>query len=41
MAAADPKRWFVVDATLSQQEIGDLIWERVNTLLYQKGYTSL
>ena len=41
MAAADPRRWFVVDATLSQQEIGDLIWERVNTLLYQKGYTSL
>jgi len=38
MAAADPKRWFVVDAMLSQQEIGDLIWERVKRLLSEKAH---
>jgi dTMP kinase len=38
MAAADPKRWFVLDAMLPQQQIGGLIWERVLTLLCEKGY---
>ncbi len=38
MAAADPKRWFVVGAMSPQQQIGDLIWERVSTLFCEKGY---
>lgn len=41
MAAADPKRWFVVDATLPQQQIGDLIWQRVNALLPKKDMANL
>jgi dTMP kinase len=33
MAAADPERWMVVDATLPEMKIRDIIWERVSQLL--------
>lgn len=33
MAAADPERWFVVDASLPRREIQSQIWERVLQLL--------
>jgi len=33
MAAAEPKRWLVVDAEKSKEEIADIIWQRVNKLL--------
>jgi len=33
MAAADPERWIVVDATLPEVKIREIIWERVNSLL--------
>jgi len=33
MAAADPERWMVVDATLPEVKIREMIWERVSQLL--------
>jgi dTMP kinase len=33
MAAADPERWIVVDATLPEMKIREIIWERANQLL--------
>ena len=33
MAAADPERWMVVDATLPEVKIREIIWERVSQLL--------
>jgi dTMP kinase len=36
MAAAEPKRWLVIDATKSRDEIADLIWQRVRQLLPAK-----
>ena len=33
MATADPERWIVVDATLPEVKIREIIWERVNSLL--------
>jgi dTMP kinase len=33
MAAADPEGWMVVDATLPEVKIREIIWERVNQLL--------
>jgi dTMP kinase len=33
MAAADPERWMVVDATLPEAKIREMIWERVSQLL--------
>jgi len=33
MAAADPERWMVIDATLPEVKIRDIIWERVSQLL--------
>jgi dTMP kinase len=33
MAAADPERWMVVDSTLPEVKIREIIWERVNQLL--------
>lgn len=34
MAAADPDRWLVINATLSKKEIADIIWDRVSQLLF-------
>ena len=33
MAAADPERWMVIDATLPAEKIREIIWERVSRLL--------
>jgi len=33
MAAAEPERWMVVDATLPEVKIREIIWERANQLL--------
>ena len=33
MAADDPKRWLVVDASQSKRKIAQIIWQRVNQLL--------
>jgi len=33
MAAAEPKRWLVIDATRSKDEIAGVIWQRVSKLL--------
>ena len=33
LAAAEPRRWLVVDASQSRQQIGDIIWQRVSRLL--------
>jgi len=33
MAAADPKRWMVVDASLSEEKVREIIWERVKESL--------
>ena len=33
MAAADPQRWLVVDATLPKKKVEQIIWERVKGLL--------
>ena len=33
MAAADPRRWVVIDATLPQAEIKRIVWDRVKPLL--------
>jgi dTMP kinase len=33
LAAAEPRRWLVVDATQTRQRIADIIWQRVSRLL--------
>jgi dTMP kinase len=33
MAAADPERWMVVEATLPEEKIREIIWERVQKSL--------
>jgi dTMP kinase len=33
MAAAEPDRWLVIDASLPKGEIADIIWDRVSQLL--------
>jgi dTMP kinase len=33
LASAEPRRWLVVDATQSKQQIADIIWQRVSRLL--------
>ncbi len=38
MAAGEPDRWLVVDATLPKKKISEIIWERVNHWLAEKGY---
>lgn len=37
MAADEPKRWLVVDAAKSRNEIAEVIWQRVSKLLSGKG----
>lgn len=37
MAADEPKRWLVVDAAKSRNEIAEVIWQRVTKLLSDKG----
>lgn len=33
MAAAEPDRWLLIDASLPEGKIAEIIWDRVNTLL--------
>jgi dTMP kinase len=37
LAAAEPRRWLVVDATQSKQQIADIIWQRVSRLISERG----
>ncbi|GAH67457.1 unnamed protein product, partial [marine sediment metagenome] len=36
LAASDPERWLVVDATQSKAKISEIIWQRVSQLLPRK-----
>ncbi len=36
LAANDPQRWLVVDASQSKAKIGEIIWQRVSQLIRQK-----
>jgi len=36
MAAAEPERWLVVDATLPKEKIAEIIWQKVSGLLSSK-----
>jgi dTMP kinase len=38
MAADEPDRWLVVDATLPKKKISEIIWGKVNHSLVGKGY---
>jgi dTMP kinase len=37
LAADEPQRWLVIDATQSKERIAQIIWERVSELLPQQG----
>ena len=37
LAAGEPERWLVVDASQSKDRIADIIWQRVNQLLSGRG----
>jgi len=37
MAANEPQRWLVIDATQNRQKIARIIWQRVNQLLSSRG----
>lgn len=37
MAADEPRRWLVVDASQTKREIADIIWRRVSRLLSGRG----
>jgi dTMP kinase len=37
MAAAEPERWLVVDASQSKRKIAQIIWQRVSQLLATRG----
>jgi dTMP kinase len=36
LAASEPKRWLVLDATQSKRKIAELIWQKVSELLSRK-----
>lgn len=38
LAAEEPRRWLVIDATKSKEEIAEIIWQRVRRLLSQRGF---
>jgi dTMP kinase len=37
LAAAEPRRWLVVDATQSKRQIADIIWQRVSRVISERG----
>ncbi len=37
LAANDPQRWLVVDASQSKAKIREIIWQRVSRLLSRRG----
>jgi dTMP kinase len=39
MAADEPERWLVVDASQSKEKIAEIIWQRVRQLIRQKNET--
>jgi len=42
IAAADPERWMVIDASLPASQVEELIWERIREFLtYDKGFVPL
>lgn len=42
IAAADPERWMVIDASLPAIQVEELIWERIREFLtYDKGFVPL
>jgi len=40
LAASDPQRWLVIDATQSKEKIAQIIWQRVSQLLSNQGAVS-
>jgi len=36
LAAAEPRRWLVIDASRSRQEVADIIWQRVSRLISKR-----
>jgi len=36
MAASEPERWLIIDASQSKRKIAEIIWERVRQLIHQK-----
>ena len=36
MAHSEPGRWLVIDGTLPQRSLGELIWKRVQSLIFDK-----
>ena len=39
LAANDPQRWLVIDATQPKENIAEIIWQRVRQLVRQKNDT--
>ena len=37
MADEEPGRWLIVDATLPQAEVAEIIWDKVERLLSERG----
>ncbi len=37
LAADDPERWLVIDASQSKEKIAEIIWQRVSELLSERG----
>lgn len=37
LAAEEPKRWFIIDATQQKKIIEQIIWQRINCLLSERG----
>lgn len=37
LAASEPERWLVVDATQNKEQITEIIWQKVSKLLHQGG----
>jgi len=37
LAAAEPRRWLVIDASQSRGKVADVIWQRVSRLLSKRG----
>ena len=37
LAKREPERWFTIDARLSPQEVSELIWQRVESMLPASG----
>ena len=38
MAAADPNRWLVIDASLPKRKISEIVWEKVGQLLFDPSF---